>query len=176
MIRFVILIIKTNFFKISNKKFYIVDKKIFFRIKIKLLYISFKILYLNNESIIFEQIEWKNNLNFLYNCIFSNCFNETKSIFIAHKLSQNYMIQEVARSIINIYNSKKNKSITLTQQYLNKFQYLYYNNLSYYEHSNLKLNYNDIAINNLYIIIKCYRNKNISLLTEYLYEPFTFIT
>lgn len=151
-------------------------KKIFFAIKVKLLYISFKILCLNTESIIHEQIELQSNLNFIYNCISSNCFNETKSIFIAHRLSQNYTVQKLARSIINIYNPQKNKNNTLTQRYLNKFQYLYYNNLSYYEHSNLKLNYYDIAINNLYIIIKCYKSKNILLLTQYLYEPFYSIT
>lgn len=152
--------------KYLTKKFFIVNRKIFFIIKIKLLYISFKILYSNIEDKIYGKTKLKGKLNFINNHVFFHRINEIKYVLAIYELSQNQAIQELARNII------KNKRKKIQQQYLHKFKYLYYNSLSYYKYSNLKLNYSYIATLNLYIIIKCYKNRNFLPLLEYLYNPF----
>lgn len=140
-------------------------------IKINLLYMSLKILYSNIKDDIYNQIELQNNLNLINKNNSYNNINEIKFIFIAHKLSQSIIVQKIAHSIIKV-NNNKNKQSICNYKYLNKFKYLYYNSLNYYKYNSLSLDYGCIAILNLYIIINCYKSKNIFFLIKYLYTPF----
>nr|YP_009392990.1 hypothetical protein [Caloglossa intermedia]ARW61552.1 hypothetical protein [Caloglossa intermedia] len=152
------------------------NKKTFFIIKIRLLYISLKILYSSSEYKIYEETELQNNLDFINSHVFCNSVNEIRSIFITYKLGQNCIVYGTARSIIETYYDSKKEKKKLKQKYLNKFKYLYYNTLSYYQYGSLNLDYQNIAIFNLYIIIQCYKSKNICTLIKYLYTPFYYKT
>nr|YP_009392576.1 hypothetical protein [Caloglossa monosticha]ARW61138.1 hypothetical protein [Caloglossa monosticha] len=147
------------------------NKQTFFIVKITLLYISFKVLYLDIKNEIYQQIKLYDNSNFINNNNFS-CIDEIKLIFVAYQLSQNNIIQKNAYEITKAYNNNENR--VLNKKYLNKFKYLYYSALSYYKYSNLNLNYYSVAVLNLYIITKCYKNKNIFFLIKYLYAPSYF--
>nr|YP_009326617.1 hypothetical chloroplast RF65 [Membranoptera platyphylla]AMJ16874.1 hypothetical chloroplast RF65 [Membranoptera platyphylla] len=93
-------------------------------------------------------------------------------INIIYKIINTKSIQTSTKSIISEYN-KYIKSALLTQ-YLNKFTYIYYKLYNCYEsHNNKKFDIiyiHELAIINLYIIIKSYKKRGIINFIEYLYK------
>nr|YP_010850723.1 hypothetical protein QQP84_pgp008 [Lophurella hookeriana]WGH13411.1 hypothetical protein [Lophurella hookeriana] len=141
--------------------------------KIDLLLISLEILniyFIKNQNILeFHKIrqDLKKN-NFSTNHGFIKLI---KNIYTIKLIIDKYLLNEIANEILKNYaKSKKCKSIN---KYHKKFYKRYYEKKEYYKnykllHSRYKVDINNIALINLYIISKSIKKDGIYLLIKYL--------
>nr|YP_010850921.1 hypothetical protein QQP85_pgp008 [Lophurella mutabilis]WGH13609.1 hypothetical protein [Lophurella mutabilis] len=141
--------------------------------KIDLLLISLEILniyFIKNHNILeFNKIrqDLKKN-SFSTNNGFIKLI---KNIYTIKLIIDKYLLNEIANEILKNYaKSKKCKSIS---KYYKKFYKIYYEKKEYYKnykllHSRYKVDINNIALINLYIISKSIEKDGIYLLIKYL--------
>nr|YP_009332837.1 hypothetical chloroplast RF65 [Membranoptera tenuis]AKL79093.1 hypothetical chloroplast RF65 [Membranoptera tenuis] len=160
------------------------NRMLFLINKINLLFISLEALdlysqkYIDNhiEQFTHKKIKTLNSRKLSLNYYQYNSYYDFSSIIIYINIIYNIIntksIQASTKSIINEYN-KYIKSTLLTQ-YLNKFTYIYYKLYNCYENHNSKkfniIYIHELAIINLYIILKSYKKKGILSFIEYLYK------
>nr|WGH13805.1 hypothetical protein [Lophurella pseudocorticata] len=150
-----------------------INKKKDYLKKIDLLLISLEILniyFIKNQNILeFNKIrqDLKKN-NFSTNHRFIKLI---KNIYTIKLIIDKYLLNEIANEILKNYaTSKKCKSIS---KYHKKFYKIYYEKKEYYKnykllHNRDKVNINNIALINLYVISKSIKKDGIYLIVTYL--------
>nr|YP_009393616.1 hypothetical protein [Bostrychia simpliciuscula]ARW62178.1 hypothetical protein [Bostrychia simpliciuscula] len=126
----------------------------------------------NNLLFVTNLIKINQNIRNYYNnssCNFIQCIYQ---IYIIYNFIQINVLNELILQILQKY-KKCVKSLEV-QQYLNKFTYIYFVKYEYYyTYKSLnclyKININELAILNLYIIKKLQSRQGILILIKYLY-------
>nr|YP_009395886.1 hypothetical protein [Herposiphonia versicolor]ARW64866.1 hypothetical protein [Herposiphonia versicolor] len=134
--------------------------------KIDLFIISLEAIntFLNNELIEIQEVRYKSKKNFI---------DIIKNIYSINRIIKKHLIDEIAIDILKEYT--KQKKINLINKYNQKFYYIYHRKKEYYKNYKIILNksyidFNDIAIINLYIISKLTKKSGIYIFIKYLLQ------
>lgn len=87
-------------------------------------------------------------------------------MYIIHKIINKKFIYKLSIQLINEYLESNRSQISI--KYINKFKYIYNKTHEYYYTD--KLNINEIAIKNLYIISQIKNKNSLYFLVKYLYK------
>nr|YP_009398349.1 hypothetical protein [Thaumatella adunca]ARW67535.1 hypothetical protein [Thaumatella adunca] len=151
--------------------------QISFKKKIDLLMISLEVLntYYINNSILLEFNHLRKDLRNCHDNITHNFTQIIKYIYVIHKITNKYLLHKTAIQILINCINNKNKKIPNIKQYIKKFNYIYSIKHEYYNnyksiHHVYKINIENIAIINLYLITKLVNKQGIYFLIKYLFK------
>nr|YP_009398787.1 hypothetical protein [Kuetzingia canaliculata]ARW67973.1 hypothetical protein [Kuetzingia canaliculata] len=153
------------------------------RQRIDLLIISLEALNIYYNKNLIKNIKYEHNSNYYYQIMhklvnhksiyYSNFKEILDIIYITYLNSQQKTIKHLTKNMLSKY-SDSSDSCNELKQYLRRFKFIYFKKQEYYKSTKsldylCKVNINEIALLNLYIILQLKNKTGLHFLIKYLY-------